>query len=469
LYFEEGSNALIHLLAQFLAAGYNSFYMNTLETQYQHALDYIYSFVDYSRTHQDNLAPENFDLSRMREFAAALGNPQEDFKSIHVAGSKGKGSTSAFCAAALQEAGYRVGLYTSPHLKDFEERIQINRESIPRADLVKLVEEIKSHVANIPKITTFEIATGLGFLYFSQQEVDIAVVEVGLGGRLDATNVIMPHVSVITALYLDHTSILGDTLEEIAAEKAGIVKPGIPVVLAPQKAEARRVVSEIAKKQSAPLTLVGEDYLYERQSASLAGQTFHIAKSPTELANNPTLINIKLLGEFQVDNAATAYAALQAAREAGIAITERALIAGLAKTEWAARFEIVRKDPPVIIDSAHNPDAIFKLYQTVEEFYPEKELVLVFGISADKKLTGMYSAILPHTKYLICTQATHPRAMDAGELLEAAAPFGVPGEAIPNVAEALWKALDIAGEDALVLVTGSIFAAACARIAWQEK
>ena len=443
--------------------------MNNIETKYQQALDYIYSFVDYSRTHQANLSPENFDLDRMREFAVALGNPQEDFKSIHIAGSKGKGSTAAFCAAALQEAGYRVGLYTSPHLKDFEERIQINRQNIPRSDLVKLVEEIKPHVAAIPNLTTFEISTGLGFLYFAQQEVDIAVVEVGLGGRLDATNVITPNVSVITALYLDHTTILGDTLEEIAAEKAGIIKPGIPVVLAPQKEEARRVVSEIAKERGALLTLVGEDYLYERQSVSLAGQTFRIATSPAGLAKNPPQLTIKLLGEFQVENAATAYAALQAAKEAGIAIPEIAISNGFAKTDWAARFEIMRRDPPVILDSAHNPAATIKLQQTVEEFFTGKPLVLVFGISEDKQLEGMFSALLPHTNHLICTQAAHPRAMDAEELWEAARPFGVPGEAIPDVAEALWKALEIAGEDALVLVTGSIFVAASARIAWQEK
>ncbi|OQY27326.1 MAG: hypothetical protein B6243_13090, partial [Anaerolineaceae bacterium 4572_5.2] len=161
--------------------------MKNIETQYQQALDYIYSFVDYSRTHQDNLSPENFDLARMRDFMTLLGNPQQDYKSIHIAGSKGKGSTAAFCSAALQEEGYKVGLYTSPHLKDFEERIQINRESISRSDLVNLVEEIKPHVDAIPRLTTFEITTGLGFLHFSRQGIDIAVVEVGLGGRLDAT------------------------------------------------------------------------------------------------------------------------------------------------------------------------------------------------------------------------------------------------------------------------------------------
>ncbi len=442
--------------------------MSNIETQYQQALDYIYSFVDYSRTRQDNLSPENFDLARMRDFAAALGNPQEEFKSIHIAGSKGKGSTAAFCAAALQEAGHRVGLYTSPHLKDFEERIQINREPIPRANLVELVEDIKPHVAAIPRLTTFEITTGLGFLYFAQQGVDVAVVEVGLGGRLDATNVIMPEVSVITALYLDHTSILGETLEEVAAEKAGIIKPGVPVVAAAQQGEgAVPVVEAVAQGRAAPLTLLGRDYLYERLSASLAGQTFHIAASPPGLAGNPPKINIKLLGEFQVDNAATAYAALQVARERGIPIPEDAIQKGFAKTSWAARFEVMRREPPVIIDSAHNPDAISKLGQSVEELFAGMSIIAVFGVSEDKQIEGMFSELLPRTEYLICTQATHPRAMDADELWAAARPFGVPGEAVPNVGAALQRALEIAGESALVLVTGSIFAAASARIAWK--
>ncbi|MEA2007799.1 MAG: folylpolyglutamate synthase/dihydrofolate synthase family protein [Chloroflexota bacterium] len=443
--------------------------MNNIEPQYQQALDYIYSFVDYSRTRQANLSPENFDLARMREFATALGNPQDNFKTIHVAGSKGKGSTSAFCAAALQEAGYRVGLYTSPHLKDFEERMQINREPIPRAYLVELVEEIKPHVAAIPQLTTFEITTGLGFLYFARQKVDAAVIEVGLGGRLDATNIITPNVSVITALYLDHTSILGDSLEEIAAEKAGIVKPGVPVVLAPQKAEACRVVGEIAKRRASHLTQVGVNYVYERQSASLAGQTFHIAETHARLSENPTELSMRLLGEFQIENAATAYAALRVANENGIAISEEAIQKGFAKTAWAARFEVIQENPPVILDSAHNPAAITKLRQAVKEFFGEKPIILVFGISEDKKLSGMFANILPYAKKIICAQAAHPRAMNAEELMEAARPFGIPAEAIPNVGDALWKAIQIAGDEALVLVTGSIFVAASARIAWQEK
>ncbi|MCK5342852.1 MAG: bifunctional folylpolyglutamate synthase/dihydrofolate synthase, partial [Candidatus Heimdallarchaeota archaeon] len=196
----------------------------------------------------------------MVKFMDILGSPHKTFPSIHIAGSKGKGSVSAFCASVLQTAGYKVGLYTSPHLKDFEERVQVNQIPIPRGTLADLVEEIKSAVESVPKLTTFEIMTGLAFSYFARQKVDIAVIEVGLGGRLDATNIITPLVSVITSLYLDHISILGDTLEEIAAEKGGIIKPGIPVVCAPQEDEAIEVITGIARNNDAVLIQIQKEY-----------------------------------------------------------------------------------------------------------------------------------------------------------------------------------------------------------------
>jgi len=184
-----------------------------MPSKYQQALDYIYSFVDFSRTHQENLSPENFDLTRMERFMEILGSPQDDFPSLHIAGSKGKGSVSALCASVLGRAEYKVGLYTSPHLKDFEERIQVDQTPISREVLVEYVEEIKPAVDSVPGLTTFEIMTGLAFLFFSRAKVDLAVIEVGLGGRLDATNIITPEVSVITSLYLDHVSILGDSID----------------------------------------------------------------------------------------------------------------------------------------------------------------------------------------------------------------------------------------------------------------
>ena len=437
-----------------------------LMPDYQAALDYIYSFVDFSRTHQDNLSPENFDLNRMRIWMEILNSPQNDFPSIHVAGSKGKGSVSAFCSSALQKAGYKVGLYTSPHLKDFEERIQVNNTPIPRSKLVQLVAEIKDTVARVPELTTFEIMTGLAFRHFSEEEVDIAVVEVGLGGRLDATNIITPRVAVITSLFLDHISILGDTLEQIAFEKGGIIKPGVPVVCAPQVDSARTVIREIAIKNDSKLVEIDQIYHSRVIKKDLRGQSFLLVdkKDPREIE-----FWIPLLGDFQVINAQTAYAALVELRSQDFPLSLADIQAGFRETVWPGRFEILRDSPPVIVDSAHNPASMGKLRETIDEFFPDRELILVFGISEDKQLEGMLDEILPRTTHLICTQADHPRAMDPAKLVEIAGDRVESSESIPDVGQALEKSLSLVNDRQIVLVTGSIFVAASARIAWLER
>src|SRR5574341_445746 len=229
--------------------------MTDIEIAYNKALDYLYSFVDYSLKHISELAKAEFNLDRMFALMKELGDPETKYPIIHVAGTKGKGSVCALCASALQAGGYKVGLYTSPHLEDYCERIQINGEPISHAQLVELVQEIKPAVARIPKLTTFEITTAIGFLAFAQQKVDAAVIEVGLGGRLDATNIVTPKVSVITSLSYDHMAVLGDTLAEIAGEKAGIIKEGVPVVSSPQKEEALQVLERVAKEKGCPFVL----------------------------------------------------------------------------------------------------------------------------------------------------------------------------------------------------------------------
>jgi dihydrofolate synthase/folylpolyglutamate synthase len=433
--------------------------------EYQAALDYIYSFVDFSRTHQENLSPENFDLSRMVQFMALIGEPHKDFPSLHIAGSKGKGSVSALCASALQQAGYQVGLYTSPHLKDFEERIQINQLPISREILVSLVDEIKPAVSRIHGLTTFEITTGLAFLHFARQGVDIAVIEVGLGGRLDATNVISPVVSVITSLYLDHTSILGDTIEQIAAEKGGIIKPGVPVVCAPQEVQARAVIRRIAEEKSAPLVEIDREYKFKLLDRSLDGQMFQVRKEKDQQLLELT---IPLLGEYQIINTVLAYAALEELRAHGIPISEEHITRGFLEVVWPGRFEVLRKQPPLIVDSAHNPASMGKLRETIDDFFPDLPLVLVFGISEDKQLDGMLQEILPRTTHLITTQADHPRAMDPEELAQRAGAYDCLIESIPDVGEALKRGLSLVEEKNLLVVTGSIFVAASARIAWFE-
>ena len=221
--------------------------MSDVEIQYNQALDYLYSYVDYSLKHISELVKAEFNLDRMFALMEELGNPQEKYPIIHVAGTKGKGSVSALCASALKAVGYKTGLYTSPHLWDYTERIQINGEPISHKQLIELVEEVKPAVAKIPKLTTFEITTAIGFLAFANNDVNAAVIEVGLGGRLDATNVLTPKASVITSLSYDHMAVLGNTLAKIAGEKAGIIKEEVPVVSAPQTEEALQVLERIAK------------------------------------------------------------------------------------------------------------------------------------------------------------------------------------------------------------------------------
>jgi dihydrofolate synthase / folylpolyglutamate synthase len=450
------------------------------ETAYQEALDYIYSFIDYSLKRTFRYSPENFNLARMEKLAVSLGNPHQKYPIIHIAGTKGKGSVAAMCSSILQAAGYRVGFYTSPHLQDFVERIQVSGEPITHASLVALVEEMKPHIAAIPELTTFEITTALAMLYFARQEATAAVFEVGLGGRLDATNIVMPKVSVITSISYDHTYVLGETLAEIAGEKAGIIKPGVPVVLAPQEEEARQVIAGIAHERNSPLIEVGKNYLFSAYSHSLDGQTFQVRSSSEqasideffgtngERGGQPDQFTIPLLGFHQVVNAATAYAALQTARQAGFEISTDAFRKGFASVVWPGRFEILRRNPPLIVDAAHNRDSALKLRQTLDEYYPGYPVVLVFGASEDKDIQGMFAELLPRVESVITTQSIHPRAIDPHQLVELTQPYGISARAIPRIEDALLTALQDAKPGRLVLVTGSLFIVAGARNAWQE-
>lgn len=438
--------------------------MNT-ETAYNNALDYLYSFVDYSLKHASELAKAEFNLDRMRDLMHLLGDPQNDYPIIHIAGSKGKGSTAAFTASALRAADYRVGLYTSPHLQDFTERIQIDGLPIPKDEFAALVEEIKPAVAQVPYITTFELTTALAFLYFSRQKITAAVIEVGLGGRLDATNIVTPLISVITSLSLEHTAVLGNTLTEIAREKAGIVKDGHPFVSAPQKAEAVAVLDLAAEEHDVPLTLVGRDIFYKVKKKSIDGQMLEVW-----MRNSAKMkLSIPLLGEHQVENAVTAYAALIAARQEGLVFNAAHLKQGFAETKWPGRFEIWREKPPIVLDSAHNPDSFAKLRQTLDEYFPEWPIILIFGVSEDKNVGEMLAELAPRLGKVILTRSEHPRAVEAQKLIEFAEQAGVTCEAVEPVEEAVNRALELAGERALLLSAGSIFLTAAVRAVLSEK
>jgi len=433
-----------------------------VEIEYQEALDYLYSFIDYSLTRSFRYTPDKFNLDRMFELMKQVGDPHTCYPVIHVAGTKGKGSVSAMCASALRIAGFRTGFYTSPHLQEYTERIQVDGEKIPHSDFVDLVNEIKPFVATIPHLTTFELTTAIGFLYFARQKVDVVVLEVGLGGRLDATNIVDPMVSVITSLSYDHMNILGDTLAKIAGEKAGIIKPGRPVVSAPQKDEARLVLEQTSKERNSPLIQVGKDFLFSTLAHSLERQSLLVWK-PGE---KPVQLTIPLLGFHQVENATTAFAALQSASLAGLKLTDQDIQQGFENVNWPGRFEVLRQSPPVIIDSAHNRDSAMRLRQALDDYLPGVPVILVFGASEDKDIEGMFSELLPRVIRVVTTQSIHPRAMSADDLAGLAMKFDRPVQVAVPVEEALSQALKLAGRESAVLIAGSLFVAAAAREIW---
>jgi len=440
--------------------------MTDIEIQYNKALDYLYSFVDYSLKHSSEIAKAEFNLDRMFALMEELGNPHEKYPIIHVAGTKGKGSVCALCASALHAAGYTVGLYTSPHLLDYTERIRINGEPISHEQLIELVEEIKPAVAKIPKLTTFEITTALGFLAYARNNVNAAVIEVGLGGRLDATNIVMPKVSVITSLSYDHMAVLGDTLTKIAGEKAGIIKEGVPVVSAPQKEEALEVVERVAKLRGCEFTLVGRDVKFERLNSSLDGQSFHLSSFLFHGQQSQFDASIPLLGLNQIENAATSYGAL---KTRGFEISDEAIQKGFAEVKWPARFEVVRRDPPIILDSAHNQDSFARLRETLDEHFPDNEVYLIFGASEDKNIPGMFAEIKSKIKRLIVTRADHPRALEPEKIIELADQAGLASEAVGPVESAFARALELSEKDgSIVLSAGSMFVTAEVMKAWNQ-
>jgi len=449
-------------------------------TQFQNALNYLYSFVDYSLEKSYRYSSDVFDLRRVDDLLARLGDPHKKFQSVHIAGTKGKGSVSAMVESCFRSAGYSTGLYTSPHLEKFAERIRTNGEEIGEEDVADLVEKIKPHVAAVEGLTTFELITAIGFLYFAEKGIDFGIIEVGLGGRLDATNVIHPLVSVITSISYDHMHLLGDSLSDIAREKCGIIKPGIPVVSSPQQYEVEAVIREIAQERGSPLVLVGRDWHFSHGNHSLAGQQVYIWSSKEQPLMDefiqssgnmewvPPRYEVSLLGYHQVINAATSYAILDLLKKDFPKITEDAIKKGFRTTSWPGRFDVISMDPIIVVDSAHNRDSALKLRIALDDYFPGQPVTLIFGASSDKDIPGMFSELLPRVKRILITHAEHPRATEVNELASLARGYGIRVEIIPKVPDALQYAIENVGIEEVILAAGSIFVAGEILSAWDK-
>jgi dihydrofolate synthase / folylpolyglutamate synthase len=439
----------------------DSFIFYTMDyPDYPSALDRLQSLVNPERSHGGPRAP--YTLDRMREFLRLLGDPHLRVPAVHVTGTKGKGSVSAMLHSVLLAAGYRAGIHTSPHLHTFRERIRIGREALDEATFAHLMDvawpqaqQLLSR-GNMGRVTHFEMLSAMAFTCFAEAHCDYAVLEVGLGGRLDATNVLpRPLVSILTAIGLDHTEVLGNTEGEIAREKAGIVKPGCPVVSAPQPAEARDVIRAVARAYEAPLTEVECDYSVERIGFDLAGQSFRI--------NEPDGVFegwIPLLGWHQLENVTVVLAACRVLQRQGVRLSDEAIREGLRCVDWPARLEVLCREPLFVIDGAHNPQSAARLREAVEEYFPHKRLILLFGISEDKDLDGIARELAPVTSQVLACRSRHFRSRAPEDIAAVYQTHGVPAQACASIDAAVKAAVEQAQPGDMILGTGSLFTVA---------
>lgn len=427
---------------------------------YADALTYIYSHTNFERKMMPKYDTTELDLKRVQTLLARLGNPHRRFPSLLIAGTKGKGSTAAIGESILRAAGYRTGFYLSPHLHSFRERIRLSGEMVSEAHVVNLVKRFQAEFDAIPDLTAFEIITTLAFVTFAEAEVEVAVLEVGLGGRLDATNVTDPAVAVITSISYDHVQLLGDTLTLIAREKAGIIRPGALVISAPQVPEAMTSIEEICEKRKAELVVVNDapEWRWTPGRVTLKGQAFYL---------NGQAYWLPLLGVHQATNAVTAMAAVAGmCRQASLTVPPQAMIDGVRTVEWPGRLEILRRDPYVIVDSAMNGDSAENLRRALSEYFPGRELILIIGATVDHEYTALLKVLLPLTNRIIMAQSRHPRAATPQTLAEAAMALGHKATTQPTIESALTAALDMAQPRDVICVTGSLFCVAETREAW---
>jgi dihydrofolate synthase/folylpolyglutamate synthase len=433
-------------------------------TTYTQALDYIYDLTKYGI---------KLGLKNINYLLYLLGEPHKKLKIIHVAGTNGKGSTCSLISSILQSGGYKVGLYTSPHLVDFTERIKINHKPIDRKKVSELLERIKPYiekVANTPSYghpTFFEVITSMAFLYFFEERVDFLVLEVGLGGRLDATNVCEPLISVITHIDYDHMDKLGSSLEEIAREKGGIIKQEGIVISSNQYEEAYNEIKKIANEKNSLIYSVGREISYKIVKSNIKGVIFNLKG----IYRNYKNLHTSLLGRHQADNAATAITTIETLKIRGVNISEKAIRAGLEKVKWTGRLEIIQNNPTLILDGAHNPSGIRIVRQALKEIFSYHRLILILAIFVDKDYKKMIQIIAPKADLIITTRAKSPRATPPQIIAKEAAQYIEQNKIIvtENIPQAMNCALSKSKKNDLICITGSLYTVGEAKRYFKNK
>jgi len=431
---------------------------------YTGALEKLLSLTDMERVAGRGPHNRRYDLGRIRLLLEWLGDPHLQTPTVHITGTKGKGSTAALIASVLSAQGYRPGLFTSPHLHTFRERIQLDGEPISEKEFASLVEDIWPLVESINadgsdgEVTTFELLTAMAFLHFQRSGAGFQVVEVGMGGRLDSTNLVQPQVCVLTSISLDHTAILGDTVERIAADKAGIIKPGSVIVVGPQRPEVMDVLAAAASAQEAMLVSVEGECRWALEKADLDGQTFTVEAEWGEFR-----LRTPLLGGHQLENCATALVAIQVLNELGFTASRASLSTGFRSVRWPARLEVLSREPLVVVDGAHNPYSAGKLSDSLRDYFDFRRLTYVVGVSSDKNVPDIAAELARVADLLVATRSRHPRAAALDDLADAFGVTGVELVRVDGVEAALEYARGRSEKGDLIVVTGSLFVAAEAR------
>ncbi|MDB1941831.1 bifunctional folylpolyglutamate synthase/dihydrofolate synthase [Clostridium tertium] len=402
----------------------------------------------------------NYGLERTERLLELLGNPHKKLKLIHIAGTNGKGSTSSILGKVLIEHGYKVGFFNSPHLEEIEETIRVNDENIPEEDLVYLLEEIKPYVNKVVEEgykhpTEFEVLTCIMFLYLYRQKVDFGVIEVGLGGRLDSTNVIKPILSIITSISLDHTNILGNTIQEITNEKAGIIKDAIPVITCNQKDEALYIIKNKALLTKSKLTIVdSNDFVF----LEIVNDDIPYQRVSVNFNNNKYTLDLALLGKHQIINLSLAIKALEELEKLNyIKVNINKLYKGVKNVKWKGRLEVLKEDPFIVIDGAHNIAGIEFLKSNIEEYFKYKNLYLILGILADKNVEEMVKIIAPVATEVYTVTANSIRAASANELKEVVLEYNNNCIAFDDYDKAIKLSLSKANKDDLIVAAGSLY------------